>query len=70
MEVTLTKISTHGKTQKGSSAANGGMIGVTTKGHGQYTIVHGSGRNRVSETMHCSEAFAENYKKQLQERYK
>lgn len=48
-EVIMTKISDH-KAKRGVS---------------MYTFVHGSGKNRKSETKHCTASEAESYKKSL-----
>ena len=65
--VTMTKISQHGKNSSGSSAANGGMIGVTNVNWGMYTIVWGVGSKRQSRTMHCTEGAAEAFKDSLKD---
>lgn len=67
MEVTLTKVSTHKKTKSGSTPnALGRSINKTVAGFGMYTIAYGKGKDRTSETMHCSEAQAEARKEALQ----
>ena len=58
--VEMTKISTHGRTRNTA-------IRKTTRGHGMYTIVWGSGSNRQSRTMHCSEAEAQKFKDSLKD---
>lgn len=64
-DVILTKISDHGRTSMGSTAANGAKINVTNKGHSMWTLVYGKGSKRVSETMHCSREAAEKRKSAL-----
>lgn len=65
--VEMTKVSQHGKTSSGSTAANGGMIGVTNVNWGMYTIVWGEGSKRQSKTMHCTEATAQAFKDSLKD---
>jgi hypothetical protein len=63
--VELQKISDHGRTSMGSSAANGGKINVKHLGHSQWVLTWGKGSKRQSRTMHCSEADAKAQKKAL-----
>lgn len=65
MSVILTKVSDHGKTSQGSSTALGGRINVTNKGHSMWTLVSGTGSERTSRTLHCSEKDAEHQKSLL-----
>ena len=58
--VTLTKISSHGRTRSSDKRQ-------TTLGHGMYTLVWGEGSKRQSRTMHCSEAAAESAKNDIKD---
>lgn len=65
--VEMTRVSTHGKTKSGTACATGSILGKTTKGHGMFTIVWGTGSKRQSRTMHCSEQEAQNFKDSLKD---
>ena len=67
MEVTLTKISDHGKNSHGSTDAVGNPLGVTQVGWSEWTLVWGEGSNRKSKTLHCDERTAEYQKSLLKE---
>ena len=67
MEVTLTKISQHGKTKRGTATANGGMMNITNTNWGMYVVVWGQGSKRQSRTIHCSEAEAQQFKDNLKD---
>ncbi len=58
-EVTLTKISDHGRTRRPAANPEGFIIGATTEGHSEWTLVWGEGPARQSKTLHCSEQEAE-----------
>lgn len=53
-EVTMTKISEHKRGQSGR------------QGVCMYTFVSGEGKNKKTETKHCTPAEAESYKETLQ----
>lgn len=66
--VQVNKISEHKKTKAGSIVPESkARINQTVKGHGMYTFVYGNGSSRKSETKHCSEASAKQYKTQLEQ---
>jgi len=67
MEVTLTKISQHGKTKQGTVMANNTKMNITNTNWGMYVVVWGQGSKRQSRTMHCSESAAEAFKNSLKD---